>query len=454
MGKSSTRAASALVVGAALAVALASARDYAGSWNDGSRLAAVESLVDRHTWAIDESMFVVPAGITPSPYANETDLRHYGTRDKLRIGKHFYSDKSPLPSLWLAGSYALWRAITGTTARRQPNRFCYWMTVTSSGLGYVVAVWCIFRLGGALRLAMPVRLALTASFGLATVALPYTRHVNQHMPLLAVAAALLLGLIHFAGAPRPRAAFMLGTLAGLGYGIDLGAGPLLFACTTVLALYRSPRLRTVSPLLLAALPWITLHHVLNYAIGGTIAPANTVAAYLRWPGSPFNEHTMTGVWHHSLPQAVEYGAALLVGKRGFLGHNVPLFLLVPAMAMLVRARPRELPEIIWAVTWSTSTWLLYTLTSNNSSGVCASIRWFVPLLVPGYFVIAVFVRERPAWSADFLVLSSWGGVIAVLMWWYGPWMKHLVPFYWPLQIAALMSWILCARARRHPVHAG
>ena len=39
----------------AVAIALIGARPYAGSWNDGSRLATVESLVDYHTWEIDNS---------------------------------------------------------------------------------------------------------------------------------------------------------------------------------------------------------------------------------------------------------------------------------------------------------------------------------------------------------------------------------------------------------------
>ena len=41
-----------------MAIALVSARDYAGGWNDGSRLATVESLVDYHTLAIDKSIYV------------------------------------------------------------------------------------------------------------------------------------------------------------------------------------------------------------------------------------------------------------------------------------------------------------------------------------------------------------------------------------------------------------
>ena len=50
-----------LVLMVSLTVALVSARPYAGSWNDGSRLALVESLVDFRTLSIDRSIFVDPA---------------------------------------------------------------------------------------------------------------------------------------------------------------------------------------------------------------------------------------------------------------------------------------------------------------------------------------------------------------------------------------------------------
>src|SRR5437899_11778232 len=98
------------VLSAAVTVALLSAHCYAGGWNDGSRLATVECLVDYHTLAIDRSIFVqVPprdGSATPSPYPDdEPDLLSHGTGDKLLIQGHFYSDKSPVPALLMAGLY-------------------------------------------------------------------------------------------------------------------------------------------------------------------------------------------------------------------------------------------------------------------------------------------------------------------------------------------------------------
>jgi hypothetical protein len=355
------------------------------------------------------------------------------------------------------------------------------LTVTTSGLAYVVAVWCIYQLGRPLRLPLSLRLILTASFALATVALPYTRHVNNHILLLGVAAALMLGLANWQLAignlqlaiPRsyPVPLFRqagLGTLAGLGYTIDLGAGPVLLVCTLALVIYHCRRVGPVAVFALAALPWLVLHHAVNYAVGGTFKPANTVPEYFDWPGCTFNAQNLTGGWqHNSIGHFLKYAAALLVGKRGFLGHNLALFLMLPGFMVLLWRRTPELPEVLFAGCGCGGTWLVYALNSNNYSGLCCSIRWFVPLLAPGYYVLAVFLRQYPRYRGDFLLLSGWGAVMAGLMWGHGPWLKHMMPFFWPLQGTALLSWLayrtwqrrreqgqpLAAAAPEHPAKA-
>ncbi len=442
---------SVLVVAAAIAIV--SARNYAGCWNDGSRLATVECLVDYRTLAIDRSIFVdVPSRsdpANPGPYAPDDEyLQLHGTGDKLLIGGRFYSDKSPVPALLMAGVYQVLQWCTGLTARERPDWFCYVMTVCSSGLAYVVATWCIYQIGGRLRLSRFPRLALTASFALATVALPYVRHANNHILLLGIAAALLLGLVCLAEETESgdwswRRLFGLGTLTGLGYAIDLGAGPVLLICALALVAYRCRRMTALTVFASAAMPWLVLHHAVNYATGGTFKPANAVAEYFQWPGCTFNEQNMTGSWNHpGIADFLMYAAGLLVGRRGFLGHNLPLFLAVPGIVVLLLRRRSELPELLFAGTWCGGTWLAYALTSTNGSGLCCSVRWFVPFLAPGYYVLALFLREYARVQWIFLVLSGWGAVLAGIMWWQGPWIKHMVPFFWPLQGAALVSVML------------
>jgi hypothetical protein len=203
---------------------------------------------------------------------------------------------------------------------------------------------------------------------------------------------------------------------------------------------------------LAALPWLALHHAVNYATGGTFQPANAVPDYFLWPGCPFDPHNMTGVWNHTVGHFLAYAADLLVGQRGFLNHNLPLLLALPAIVVLLARRTKELPEILFVGFWCGGTWLAYAVTSTNHSGLCCSIRWLVPLLAPAYFALAVFLRQHPAWRRDFVLLSAWGALFAGMMWLEGPWrpwMKQRLVYYWLLQAVALASWAgYCLRQRR------
>jgi hypothetical protein len=462
------------LIAAATIIAAVSARDYAGGWNDGSRLATVESLVDRHTLAIDDSIFVRSAenAQSPNPYVPGDELlRTKGTQDKLLIGGHYYSDKSPLPAFWLAAWYQLIQWLTGVTVSHQPRLFCYLMTVFSSGLAYVASVWSIWRLAMRKQLPLPVGLLLATSFALATVALPYVRHVNNHVLLLGVVSLLLLVLDRLGSRSRVGQAslrapahqddekrrpvldiFLAGTLAGLGYTFDLGLGPVLLLATALLAAYRTRSILALCCFALGALPWLAAHHVVNYQTGGTLGPANSVAAYLAWPGSPFSAQNMTGGWaHHDVGHFLLYAAALVIGKHGFVNYNLPCFLALGSLAPLLRRRPTERAEVLFAAAFIGGAWLLYAALSNNYSGRCCSIRWFVPLLAPAYYLLVLALRDRPALARDLALLSAGGALLCAHLWWRGPWDGEVPLLLWPINAAAL---VLCAAIRREPRREG
>jgi hypothetical protein len=443
------------VLATAAVIALCSAHDYAGGWNDGSRLAAAEALVDYHTWSIDRSVFVQPEAVTPaapSPYTpGDYALSRYGTRDKLFINGLFYSDKSPVPSLWLAAVYAVLQFCTGWTARANADAFCYVLTLATSGLAYIVSVWSIYRLGRPLRLPHPWPLLLAGSFALATIALPYVRHVNNHILLLGIVAPLMVEMAWTArdGVLGWGRLLRLGVLAGLSYTVDIGTGPVLLGGAAVWLAYHCRRPTALAMFALAAAPWVLLHHGLNYAIGGTLGPANGVPAYFDWPDCPFNAHTMTGVWSHAgIGSLVRYSLDLLVGKQGFLVHNLTLWLAVPACWWLCRRPSVNRPELLLCAGWCVATWLLYSLSSTNHSGVCCSVRWFVPLLAPAYYILAIWLRDCPAvYRRDFCILSAWGAALGATMWWVGPWWPHPVPGFWAILTAASASWGVSAYLR-------
>jgi hypothetical protein len=278
----------------------------------------------------------------------------------------------------------------------------------------------------------------------------YTEYVNNHILMLGVAAPIVLGwmcLRRRQEEGRSLAGWLLGlgTLAGFGYTIDLGAGPILFASVAGLVCWRVRRPGMLCLFALAALPWLAAHHALNYSIGGTWKPANAVADYLDYPGSPFSTTNMTGTWKHDGPWSfLVYAAALMFGKKGFVGHNLPLFLALPGLFFLLRRRVAE----AWAAGfWIAGTWLLYSAASNNFSGMCVSIRWFVPLLAPGYLLLALYLRERPDRLTVFCLLSAGGLALSAWMLVAGPWSGRMVRLLWPVQGVVLATWAHLDRRR-------
>lgn len=447
--------ASACLLIVTLAVGAISALPYAGGWNDGSRLAAVEAIADHGTLAIDDSIFVrVPVtpthGIPPYP-ADRTDLLSGGTKDKLCIAGRFYSDKPYLVSVVLAGVYRSLQCVGFPRAEHRPDLFCWSMTVLTSGVAYAVAVLCVHLAGW--RLALPARLNVlwTLSFAFATFAPAYTRHVNSHMLLLAVTSAVVLQLVHLHEAGTSALAWRriagLGALGGAAFCLDPGSGPLLLIALVAYVAWRYRRCAPVAVLALAALPLVIAQLWLNVWIGGVLLPINMVPEYSAWPGSAFNAQNLTGFCRHSPSEFVVYAAELLLGKHGLAGHNLPLLLLIPALPNLVRRRRALRNEALLALGWCVATWLLYAALSDNHGGACCSVRWFVPFLAPAYFALAIDLQTR-ARRAEFLALTGWGALMAAIMWWKGPWASRMVPGYWLIVAAALLTWLAIHVRRR------
>jgi hypothetical protein len=439
-----------VLAAAALALAAAGARPYAGSWNDGCRLAAVESLVDRGTLAIDDSVFckcpqhLIDAGHTPYP-ADPPGLLAVGTLDKLYVRGHFYSDKPAVVSVLMAGLYEplVWLGLPRPGVR--PDVFAWVMTVLTSGVGYAAAVGSMWALGRRVGLTPGVRLGWVAAFALATYAPTYTRHVNAHVVQLGVGAGMCVLMLRAAGAAREGRTpwgtlAALGTLAGLGFNLDLGTGPPLAAAAFLAVAWRFRALGPVAAFAAALLPWVAAWVGVNYALSGKWLPMNMYPAFFDWPGSPFTTANMTGFRRHEPLNQALYAGGMLVGKHGFWNHNLPLLLAVAgAWGVLRRSFPGR-GELVALLGWCTAAWAMYAVLSNNMGGQNCSVRWFVPFLAPGFWLVAERLRQRPELRADFAVLAGGGAVLAAVMWTGGPWTGRVVPGLWVVVGVTLLAW--------------
>jgi hypothetical protein len=100
---------------------------------------------------------------------------------------------------------------------------------------------------------------------------------------------------------------------------------------------------------------------------------------------------------------------------------------------------RKRPEVLWAAACCGGTWLLYSVASNNSSGLCLSIRWFVPLLAPAYYLLAMWLHKHPRYWMLFGLLSAWGFLLMVGTG-DGPWSSRVLPGFWLIQGGAILTW--------------
>jgi hypothetical protein len=231
-----------------------------------------------------------------------------------------------------------------------------------------------------------------------------------------------------------------GFVTGFAYNLDFGIGPPLVVAVLAIVALRTRRVPPVLVCGVAALPCIIAGHAINFAIGGDfLKPLNMHPEYLAWPGSPF-ETTMTGVVRTRYFAQFLYTLDLLFGKKGFLTHNLPLLLAVTAGALVLKRGARDRLELLALVAWCVVGWLMYGVLSKNHGGACVSVRWFVPFLAPGFWLLAKLLAERPEFRRDFLALSAWGLVIGASAWIVGPWWMKVVPGYWVAFAGALLTW--------------
>lgn len=426
------------IVVASLVLAAVSAKPYAGGWNDGSRLASVEVFGEQGHFRIDDSIFVrVSAELRPYAAAPE-QLNQSGTLDKLWIDGHFYSDKPPVMTVLLGSVYRVSLWLGSPTARERPDWFCWWLTFLSAGGSYFLAVLGVHFFLIRLRLPPFLSVLLLGSFSFCTYAAAYTWHLNNHIVFLAVSAWLCHYLL--TEAMTKQAALAIGALTGFGYTLDLGIGTALFPATFVALMMRKTSWKVIALVMLTAAPCVSLHHALNYLIGGSFGPANANPTHLNWPGSPFDARTMTGGFKHTLPQYLLYSLDLLFAKQGFFSHNLPL-MLFPASALLVwRYQRNRRPFVAYVFIWFLFGWQAYAITSTNLSGACCSIRWFMPYLAPMFGVIALMLNESPRYGPDLYWLSGVGLVMGGLMCWHGPWTLRMVPGFWAWLGLAGLGW--------------
>jgi hypothetical protein len=412
------------------------------SWQEESRMATVQTLVEQGTFIIDHTEF------------NRTG-------DKVFINEHFYSDKTPLLSVAAAGAYAILRNAFGLTLDpticvpdEDPaacraftptgTRFTafYWLTLVFIGGSaslLVVLFWRAMLNAGA---SGTLATALAVALGLASPIAPYSIVFAGHVPAaLCVFAGFMILTPRCHSGPRKAEEFLTqtdsvavrrrdsssqkdaprnDTLSGwkfffAGFFISLAANIDLTLAIFIVAFglwLLFTQWRKLLLYILGALVPFAISAAINYWAAGTIMPLYFDPKAYDFVGTVLNTTVGGTNGFYSLDFGLRYAYDMFVGQRGLFSFTPMLIFAFVGIGVAIKQRQqRGLALTILLGSLVFAAYLI--LRTDNFGGLAWGTRWFVPL-VPlwWYFAYDAYgvVRNQPRtvliWRALF-----WGAVL-------------------------------------------
>ncbi len=435
------------IVGTILAIlfflfCLAFVKTKPASWNDIARIATIESLAERGTWAIDDSAWVDQ------------------TADKVFLGGKFYSDKMPVLSFIGASVYSILRAAFGDSLAPDCRTCAYApLTLILVALPATLTLWLFFDFATRLRVPLWVATIGTLVLGTGTMMLPYALVFNHHVPAACAlfASFYILSWRAVLAKPRMRPAselgiassrpfdsatlrsgsllamtdehawlFVAGFLAALALAFDAPAG-IIAAGIAGIALVRLRR-EFVWFAFGAVIPMIATG-LLDYQIARTIIPPYMITNGYNYPGSEFPP-TFAG--NGTPDDYAAYAFRMFLGGKGLFAFNpLLLFALVGAASAAFNAKHSARVEASFILLSFLALCLYLATNTGNFGGTAYGERWFIPAIP----VLFSFIFFAPPLSVTTGKNFAWGlfvpmlalSVFSSLQGAQAPWQEWLPP---------------------------
>jgi hypothetical protein len=413
------------------------------SWQEESRMATVQTLVEQGTFIIDHTEF------------NRTG-------DKVFINEHFYSDKTPLLSVAAAGAYAILhngfgltldpticvpaedpaacRAFTPTGTRFTAF---YWLTLIfiggSASLLVVLFWWAMLRAGASGALATALAVALGLASPIAPYSIVFAGHVPAALCLFAGFVMLILrrhseprrGEESFfpiadvpvqrrdsssrKNAPRNDTAtsswkfFLAGLFISLAANIDLTLAIFIVAFGLWVLF---TRWRKLLRYVFGALVPFAISAGINYWAAGTIMPLYFDPKAYDFVGTVLNTTVGGTNGFYSLDFGLRYAYDMFVGQRGLFSFTPMLIFAFIGIGVAIKQRQqRGLALTVLLGSLLFAAYLI--LRTDNFGGLAWGTRWFVPL-VPLWWYFSrdayCVARNKPRAALVWQMLF-WGAVL-------------------------------------------
>jgi hypothetical protein len=328
------------------------------SWNDASRLATIESLVDFHTFRIDQSTYI-------------------WTGDKYFYQNHFYSDKPPIMALYSSIFYWIIKnAFNLTIATHQPATY-FLLTVLVIGIMSSLGLVCLYEIFKFLRIDERWTKLVVFIAGAGTLVLPYSIVFNNH----AFSGSFLLFSFYFLLLRRHevRNAAIAGFFIAFAGSTDITMFALI-PLYTILLFNKSHRAKLA--FILACIPIILLYIGLNFYTSGSIIPPAMNAKLWDYPGSYFGSGNLSGLVGHDLQSLAIYAFHMLIGSRGLLAYTpILLFAIYGWFKAILQPNFKYKKEYLFIATICLTYVMFYIFRSNNYSGHSYGVRWFASIML-------------------------------------------------------------------------
>ena len=348
------------------------------SWQEESRMATIQTLVEQDTFIIDHTEF------------NRTG-------DKVFVNGHFYSDKTPILSVAAAGVYSILHNLFGLSLDpticvpdQDPaacrafgpggTRFTafYWLTLIFIGGSSALLVALFWKAlidwgaGGTLATALAIAL------GLASPIAPYSIVFAGHVPAAASLFGGFLLLTRQSPVLRNRYYFWAGLLISLSANIDLTLAVFIVAFAVWLLLAHRSMLLLF---LVGALVPFAVSGAINCWAAGTVMPLYFDPKAYDFFGTVLNPTVGGTNGFYSLDFGLQYAYGMLVGRRGLFAFTPMLIYAVVGIVIVVRERSNRLRGLALATALGGLIFTAYLiLRTDNFGGMAWGTRWFVPLI--------------------------------------------------------------------------
>ena len=389
-------------------------------WNESSRMALTQSLVEQQSFSIDKSVFVDGG-------------------DKVFIEGHFYSDKPPIPSMLGALVYApLYSA--GLTLDFGWNLSYYLIILFTVKAFWIASVLEFYRALQFTGIRKDQKNLVLLLYTLASLSFSWSATFNNHS---LAGSSLMIAFLFYLQAKHQshkQALFWSGFFFGLAASMDIPTGVFLLGFGILIICRDRMRIQSLWFLAAALIP-LSIHTVINYSIGGTLLPLQIIPEFFIFEGSVWDKSTaLSGVRLNSALFSLKYAFLCLFGPSGFVWYNPLLLLLIPVMIRIIRRGGPFKREALVILLGSFILMAYYFVSSSNFGGWSYSIRWFVPLLpLIGFFLHAVDLKGQTKWRKYILVVLITIAIPIAVIGLVNPWSN---PDIYPIPLMANLKQLL------------